>query len=174
MMGLTYELFPMQPAWCASMGAGESFHHHLFPQVPAEMGFASQAVASQREDMGGDTRPPPAAAVLAMLLPPPLSLQVLQPTPFKTCSLSCLSGPFSPCCGKQLETDCEQQTSACTSPGTPPAGPQQLAGCFGFLLCDTLSLSKAWQPPPGAPLSQGTSQWVLPAILHLYMDFAGG
>ena len=65
------------------MDAGESFRRHLFPQVPAEMGFASQAVLSQRKDTGGDTRPPPAAAVLAEWLPLPLSPCSLQNLLFK-------------------------------------------------------------------------------------------
>lgn len=98
--GLNPRAIPQQPARFASVGAEESFCHRLFPPVPAETGFASQAVLSPQEGTGGDTCPPPAVALLAEPLPPPLSPQVPRPSLFKMCPLGCLGSSFSPCCDK--------------------------------------------------------------------------
>lgn len=97
MMGLTHELLPMQPPLISFNGC-----KGIVSLPPISPGLCWDGLCPPGSafpaDMGGDTRTPLAAAVLAKSFPPLLSPWVPQPAPFKTCSLSHISGSFSPCC----------------------------------------------------------------------------
>lgn len=165
-MGLGHESFSMLPACFASIAAGKWFRSPLFPRSLLSWALPPK---SQREERGGAAHPPPAAAEPLHLPHHHQAPQVPWPALFKICLLSHLLCPFSPFCDKEPEGGCEQQTSARTVTGAAAAGRRSRMLWFpspGHL--------EPWQTPLTSLLSCGTSQWILPAVLHLYMDFGGG